>query len=673
MQRANEDASRQLHAVVHGGFLHPSTGAVADATFADLLSARRAELLRVVDQDTTEKQRWIKRSYPVLAVVAPVLSTHRHKIEFPGDPMCLYAALSIAMREAVAARDAGLVEGAPYNDVVPRWGCYPSDTYRQQASDDGIRSLPAEADANTDTAVFDPRVWNAQVEEYFRWLLAQQQPRVILVSSVSPALGYAIQIMQVVREVLPSALIVCGGRHMDETVQWDYESDQLVLTESNLISAVQSGLVPSVVDFTISGDGYYAVDFLMKAISLTMNVEDVVVGRGRCIPVDHVVKTITLMAARGLRVRGKALICAVNGERCDAFPINGTPVSLAELPSPYRAFHIRARFPVFADRKTGKPRRTAHINASRVCPYHCEFCSEGAAWSSPKPTSADHGTAWVIERTMEVIHYGAESVFFDDSILLSGDEHRMREFAEYLLAARKGARTNANCDFSWIRTSEDRYRLEELEWGAQVTVGLLLHWQNTGGATSLLRKLREAGCTYMYLGIESMCSEIMEHIHKAKATPGKQAWAIKVKAALQLLKDAGIRAGASVLFGLPGETKQTIDETLAAIEQLLSDGLLFLVSPNIMTYHPGTELTRLHNREKELQLDRLPPEGISQEPYCYFEEAFPGMVSKYLNEDLIWHIHRETLERWKSGRNMNPMSETRVPPRTEITEVQRAL
>ena len=37
---------------------------------------------------TEEENSWLARSYPVLAVLAPVMSTSEDKIEFPGDPMC---------------------------------------------------------------------------------------------------------------------------------------------------------------------------------------------------------------------------------------------------------------------------------------------------------------------------------------------------------------------------------------------------------------------------------------------------------------------------------------------------------------------------------------------------------------------------------------------------------
>ena len=117
-----------------------------------------------------EERKWLERSYPVLSILAPVMSTSEGKIEFPGDPMCLYSALSYAIGQAVNSRKMGICEDAPYNDLCPQWGYLPSQEYREQADVNGIREYDG-ALLNTDQTVFDPRVWNEKVKRYFesRW------------------------------------------------------------------------------------------------------------------------------------------------------------------------------------------------------------------------------------------------------------------------------------------------------------------------------------------------------------------------------------------------------------------------------------------------------------------------------------------------------------------------
>ena len=90
-----------------------------------------------------EENAWLARSYPVLAVLAPVMSTNEDKIEFPGDPMALYAALSHSIDQAVQARLHGLKPTSPYNDLCPQWGYFPTDEYRKSVDSNGIRQYDA--------------------------------------------------------------------------------------------------------------------------------------------------------------------------------------------------------------------------------------------------------------------------------------------------------------------------------------------------------------------------------------------------------------------------------------------------------------------------------------------------------------------------------------------------
>ncbi|MEU0243030.1 GMC oxidoreductase [Streptomyces sp. NPDC006235] len=105
------------------------------------------------------------------------------EITYPGDPMCLYAALSVAVHRAVA--DAGPLEKAShYTDLAPEWTRFPGKEYRLSAGGDGFRpygELP-----NTDQTVFDPRVWDDTARARWIGLLREVRPRTVLISTVSP-------------------------------------------------------------------------------------------------------------------------------------------------------------------------------------------------------------------------------------------------------------------------------------------------------------------------------------------------------------------------------------------------------------------------------------------------------------------------------------------------------
>jgi len=618
------------------------------------LDERQEELLRYIRGFkgnpvlNAEENKWLARSYPVLAVLAPVMSTNEDKIEFPGDPMILYTALSHAVDQVVQARQQGIHPTSSYNDLCPQWGYLPSAEYRQNVGDNGIRQYDA-ALLNTDQTVFDPRVWNETVKEYFvDVVLKHVQPRVVLISAVSPAHRYALDIARTVREHLPGCLIVLGGRHADETIRLDPATQELVLQPSSTLSKMMDGSVEPLVDFLIAGEGYYALDVLMKAISLAMDIPTRTVSAAAAL--DALADFSPLLGP----VPGQAIIAAPRPEAIHYWPIAGYKIDLSALPSPYKAFAIRARFPIFET--DGHIARTAHFMVTNACPYHCFYCSEGASVVGSFNSFKDESLNQALERMLEYVQYGAEAVFFDDSIFWGGNVGLIINFCREWIKLRDEAAWNNTPEVTLLGKKVERRKLLSLEWGAQLTVDFLAG-RRPEVAMIILDTLRQAGCTYLYIGIESMSEAVIKNVHKNISR--KKPWEDRVRIALGLSRHAGIRVGSSILFGLEGETQETIEETIEKVEELLAEDLISIASPNILTYHPGTEITRLHQKEKKL--DYHSPNLNNRPPYTYFEEAFPAVVSKNLSEEQIWHIHEQTRERWGKKRNLNPMAPTALP------------
>jgi radical SAM superfamily enzyme YgiQ (UPF0313 family) len=190
-----------------------------------------------------------------------------------------------------------------------------------------------------------------------------------------------------------------------------------------------------------------------------------------------------------------------------------------------------------------------------------------------------------------------------------------------------------------------------MQWGAQLTGEFLSTFQDEVQGREMLTLMAEAGCTYVYFGIESLAEIVISSIHKHRTAASKLPWISKIRTSLRLVKSAGIQVGSAVLFGLDGENRATIDETIDGVATLIREGLLDLASPNIMTYHPGTEITRMHQMEN--QLDYHSASHDVRPPYSYFEQAFPGVVSKHLTEDDIWYIHERASVQWGNVRNSN--------------------
>ncbi|MFT3891950.1 MAG: B12-binding domain-containing radical SAM protein [Anaerolineales bacterium] len=636
--------------IIHTEYINPVAEQALSEEQKQQLIERKEKLYKQIkthpqkEQLTEEENQWLARTYPVLAVLAPVMSTSEDKIEFPGDPMALYNALSYAVDQSVQAREMGLNAISPYNDLCPQWGYRPSLGYRVRVDDNGIRDYGAPL-LNTDQTVFDPRVWNQKISRYFSDVVLEQvQPKVVLISAVSPAHRYALQIARAVRAKLPTCLIILGGRHADETVHFDEASNQLRFEPSGLLTKIDEGVIEeNIVDFLVAGQGYHALDLLMKSISLAMDVET------KTVDVDFVLDVLTKFPPLFGPLPGRSLIVSLRPNAFHAFPLLGPNLDLATLPSPYKAFAIRARFPIFEIEN--RVARTAHMMVTNSCPYHCFFCSEGSlivgGFLSFKEDSGIHKA---IEQVVEYIHYGAEAIFFDDSVFWGGNVGSIVHFCREWTKVRKEAEVSTAEEIELFGYKVSRERILNFTWGAQLTADFIASHREEQAYTALYA-MYDARCTYIYLGIESMSEKVIEHVHKN--VNRREPWEQRVRRALGMARSSGIRVGSSVLFGLEGETQETIMETIDKVEELLAEDLLMIASPNILTYHPNTEITHLHHMEEKL--DYISPNIDNRPPYVFFEEAFPAVVSQNLSEQDIWYIHEQTKLRWGTKRNTNPM------------------
>jgi radical SAM superfamily enzyme YgiQ (UPF0313 family) len=95
----------------------------------------------------------------------------------------------------------------------------------------------------------------------------------------------------------------------------------------------------------------------------------------------------------------------------------------------------------------------------------------------------------------------------------------------------------------------------------------------------MLSLMGRAGCRLIFWGIESANRQILENVHKSVAPE-------RVAEALRWSKKAGIKNWGYFIFGLPGETEDTIKETIRFSKGLPLDLAFF----NIAAPYPGTPL-----------------------------------------------------------------------------------
>ena len=197
--------------------------------------------------------------------------------------------------------------------------------------------------------------------------------------------------------------------------------------------------------------------------------------------------------------------------------------NLDELPLP--AFH-KIDMDSYSANVDHKNLRIKGKNAmfSRGCPYQCSFCTSPFIWQNKlRFHSLDYAREMV---EILLYKYKADGLYFvDDNI--TTPYKRCLDFAKlmkpYNVPWRAFARTN----------DMDRKRLEAM---------------------------RDAGCCELDIGIESFNDNILK-INNKNVTGQQQIDAIL------LCKEIGITPKSCLIVGLPGETEESIEDTLKGIEK----------------------------------------------------------------------------------------------------------
>ena len=112
--------------------------------------------------------------------------------------------------------------------------------------------------------------------------------------------------------------------------------------------------------------------------------------------------------------------------------------------------------------------------------------------------------------------------------------------------------------------------------------GLKIKWSASGRVNlvdeSLLRKMASAGCTEVGYGIESGSQKILDLMHK-------HATVEQAKRACKLTTNAGMNLETTYMIGFPGETKETIWETVKFTSEMGLPMGFYYTTP-----YPGTPL-----------------------------------------------------------------------------------
>jgi len=221
------------------------------------------------------------------------------------------------------------------------------------------------------------------------------------------------------------------------------------------------------------------------------------------------------------------------------------------------------------DRYTGK----LPMITSRGCPFSCAFCASariwGRRWRARSPQNVLEEIQYLVRR------YGPVPIdFHDDGFNMS--LKRVNELCDLLLEARV-----------------------KIPWGVR---GFRIDIVNEGVA----RKMREAGCSHVAIGIESANPDMLTRM-------GKKLNIGQISEGIRVLRMAGIDVIGQFMIGNPGETLATVRESVQFAE---SSGLTKAVFGTAVPF-PETDLWNYVEQEGRFLVDK---------DCTRFEEAIPRII-----------------------------------------------
>jgi len=195
------------------------------------------------------------------------------------------------------------------------------------------------------------------------------------------------------------------------------------------------------------------------------------------------------------------------------------------------------------------------IMTSRGCPYHCDFCCVTDLFGKEiRHIPVENVVSDIKESGRKIF------MFLDDNII------GQPSYAKALFAALKPLK---------------------ISWVGQSSISLLVR------DDELLDLAVESGCKGLFIGLESVKEAQMSSLRKSFNSLRE------LERGLKKMRQAGIFALASMIFGFDEDTAEVFDDTV----EFLVKNNVHTVAFNVLTPYPGTETFRKMKEEGRLLTD----------------------------------------------------------------------
>ncbi len=215
----------------------------------------------------------------------------------------------------------------------------------------------------------------------------------------------------------------------------------------------------------------------------------------------------------------------------------------------------------------------ANIQTKRGCALRCVYCTypilEGHKSRGPRPEQ-------IVDEMKEIAAGGIRHFFFVDAVFNQPEEHAALVCEEI------------------IRSGLD--------------VSITGYFAPTCKNPELPKLLRRAGCDAVEFGTDALSDPMLESLDKGFTVA-------EVLECAELYRRAGLEQCHNLIFGGPGETVATIDESLRRMDALAPKAVIVTLGLRV---YPGTQLARLASADIG--------DGNQLEPIFYVEPGVCGYL-----------------------------------------------
>ncbi|MBI2662857.1 radical SAM protein [Candidatus Woesearchaeota archaeon] len=197
---------------------------------------------------------------------------------------------------------------------------------------------------------------------------------------------------------------------------------------------------------------------------------------------------------------------------------------------PYPAWHLYDLKNYQASKLTSKKTPVGAIETSRGCVFGCTYCNKdvfGRRFRMKSPERVVDEIEYMLKLGFKEIHV------WDDNFVTN--IKRAKEICDLII--------KRNLKFPWCLACGIRVDCVDEEF---------------------LIKAKKSGCYSVYFGVETGNDEILKKIGKGITTD-------QVRKAFKLAKKVGLETLGFFMFGLPGETKETMQQTIKFAQELNPD------------------------------------------------------------------------------------------------------